>query len=159
MVVEDAQKLYSSWSGWRSDACFLPCLHARPLTRICLFSSRSLWASIWSLLHSSMIFFTSPSSRVELSDLGGSEEDSDFSKLDDIILLDSMSCWLHRVQLKTSGKSTTADTQLNCIYRAVSNSHCWKKSKVLTVFSFSTGISKTHLSLESISSSGFASFH
>uniref|UniRef100_A0A672Z893 Uncharacterized protein n=1 Tax=Sphaeramia orbicularis TaxID=375764 RepID=A0A672Z893_9TELE len=30
---------------------------------------------------------------------------------------------------------------------------------VLTVFSFSTGISKTHLSFESISSSGFASFH
>lgn len=30
---------------------------------------------------------------------------------------------------------------------------------VLTVFSFSTGISKTHLSLESISSSGLASFH
>uniref|UniRef100_A0A4W6E4S1 Uncharacterized protein n=1 Tax=Lates calcarifer TaxID=8187 RepID=A0A4W6E4S1_LATCA len=29
----------------------------------------------------------------------------------------------------------------------------------ITVFSFSTGISKTHLSLESISSSGFASFH
>lgn len=29
----------------------------------------------------------------------------------------------------------------------------------LTIFSFSTGISKTHLSLESISSSGLASFH
>uniref|UniRef100_A0A8C7CVU5 Uncharacterized protein n=2 Tax=Oncorhynchus TaxID=8016 RepID=A0A8C7CVU5_ONCKI len=28
-----------------------------------------------------------------------------------------------------------------------------------TVFSFSAGSSKTHLSLESISSSGFASFH
>ena len=63
------------------------------LTLICLFSSLSLWASICSLLHSSMIFFTSPSSRVELSDLKGSEEDSDFSKLDDIILLDSVSCW------------------------------------------------------------------
>ena len=62
------------------------------LTLICLFSSRSLWASICSLLHSSMIFFTSPSSRVELIDFGGSAEGSDFSKLDDIILLDSMSC-------------------------------------------------------------------
>uniref|UniRef100_A0AAY4A563 Uncharacterized protein n=1 Tax=Denticeps clupeoides TaxID=299321 RepID=A0AAY4A563_9TELE len=29
----------------------------------------------------------------------------------------------------------------------------------LTVFSFSTGISNTHRSFESISSSGFASFH
>uniref|UniRef100_A0A3P9P323 Uncharacterized protein n=1 Tax=Poecilia reticulata TaxID=8081 RepID=A0A3P9P323_POERE len=30
---------------------------------------------------------------------------------------------------------------------------------MLTVFSFSVGISKTHLSFESINSSGFASFH
>lgn len=62
------------------------------LTLICLFSSLSLWASICSLLHSSMIFLTSPSSRVELSDFAGSTEESDLSKLDDIILLDSMSC-------------------------------------------------------------------
>lgn len=33
------------------------------------------------------------------------------------------------------------------------------KGLVLTVWSFSRGISKAHLSLESISSSGFASFH
>ena len=63
------------------------------LTLICLFSSRSRWASICNLLHSSMIFFTSLSSRVELNDFGGNAEESDFSKLDDIILLDSMSCW------------------------------------------------------------------
>uniref|UniRef100_A0A8C1ZD30 Uncharacterized protein n=2 Tax=Cyprinus carpio TaxID=7962 RepID=A0A8C1ZD30_CYPCA len=33
------------------------------------------------------------------------------------------------------------------------------KTHPLTVFSFSAGISKTHLSLESIRSSGLASFH
>lgn len=37
------------------------------------------------------------------------------------------------------------------------NSDTMRRS--LTIFSFSTGISKTHLSLESISSSGLASFH
>uniref|UniRef100_A0A673LIW8 Uncharacterized protein n=1 Tax=Sinocyclocheilus rhinocerous TaxID=307959 RepID=A0A673LIW8_9TELE len=33
------------------------------------------------------------------------------------------------------------------------------KTHPLTVFSFSAGMSKTHLSLESIRSSGLASFH
>lgn len=57
-----------------------------------MFSSRSLWASICSLLHSSMILFTSPLSRVELAAFVGNAEDSDFSKLVDMILLNSMSC-------------------------------------------------------------------
>lgn len=78
------------------------------LTLICLFSSLSLWASICSLLHSSMIFFTSPSSRVELSDFWGSEEDSDFSKLDDIILLDSMSCCREKLQSSESFNAVRA---------------------------------------------------
>lgn len=43
-------------------------------------------------MHSSMIFFTSPSSRLELSDLEVSAEDSDLNRLDEIILLESMSC-------------------------------------------------------------------
>lgn len=82
------------------------------LTLICLFSSRSLWASICSLLHSSMIFFTSPSSRVELNDFGGSAEESDFSKLDDIILLDSMSCckWV-------TGRQIIMQYVVCCCYR------------------------------------------
>lgn len=82
------------------------------LTLICLFSSRSLWASICSLLHSSMIFFTSPSSRVELTDFGGSAEESDFSKLDDIILLDSMSCckWV-------TGRQIIMQYVVCCCYR------------------------------------------
>lgn len=61
------------------------------LTRNCRFSSRSLCTSSCSRLHSSMIFFTSPSSREALADLG--MEDSDFSKEEDNTLLLSPSCW------------------------------------------------------------------
>lgn len=88
--------------------------HYESLTLICLFSSRSLWASICSLLHSSMIFLTSPSSRVEVINFVGSAEVSDFSKLDDIILLDSMSCWKN--YMVTSYSTVCLPLKHQCFY-------------------------------------------
>ena len=57
----------------------------------CLFSSRSLWTSLCSRLHSSITFFTSVSSRAELRALDTTGV-SVFDAVVDIILFISTSC-------------------------------------------------------------------
>lgn len=61
------------------------------VTLNCLFSSRSLWTSPCSLLHSSITFLTSVSSKEELRDLD-TVDVSVFDAVVDIILFISTSC-------------------------------------------------------------------
>ena len=69
-------------------------------TLICLFSSRSLTTSICSRLHSSMIFFTSPSSSETLADLGSAECSVLTEEVEeDTVLLLSLSCCGERVRV------------------------------------------------------------
>lgn len=77
------------------------------LTLICLFSSRSLCTSICSRLHSSMIFFTSPSSSEVLDDFGSVEcsvltEEAE----EDRVLLLSLSCCGATVKVGEDGRVT-----------------------------------------------------
>lgn len=65
-------------------------LKRKIFTLNCLFSSRNLWTSTWSLLYSSITFLTSVSSKEELIDLDITE-DSVFAVVD-IILFISTSC-------------------------------------------------------------------
>lgn len=69
------------------------------LTLICLFSSRSLCTSICSRLHSSMIFFTSPSSSEALADLGRTECSVLTEAEEDTVLMISLSCCGERVKM------------------------------------------------------------
>lgn len=62
------------------------------LTLICLFSSRSLCTSTCSRLHSSMIFFTSPSSSEALADFDSAVCSVLTEEEEDTVLLLSLSC-------------------------------------------------------------------
>lgn len=64
----------------------------RQHTLICLFSSLSRCTSIWSLLHSSMILFTSASPILDTTDFTDDADESDFGRLEDTILLLLFSC-------------------------------------------------------------------
>lgn len=76
------------------SGCFqISWLHRQQMNKFtlnCLFSSRNLWTSNCSLLHSSITFFNSLSSE-ELNDFDITE-DSVFNATGDIILFISISC-------------------------------------------------------------------
>lgn len=87
------------------------------LTLICLFSSRSRCTSVCSLLHSSMIFFTSPSSRLEAMDFIDNVDDSDFERLADILLLSISCCGKNQVHTQTQTHRIIS----KCIHKSAKN--------------------------------------
>lgn len=89
LTEEELELKIQVWLEYRTDRLLF--VLAR-LTLICLFSSRSLCTSICSRLHSSMIFFTSPSSSEALADLGRTECSVLTEAEEDTGLMLSLSC-------------------------------------------------------------------
>lgn len=79
-----------------------------------------------------------------------------------IIFLSGICAFFSACEKEDGGSAMQHCRQYLHKYLGLNWTKMWNADTVrrsLTIFSFSTGISKTHLSLESISSSGLASFH